>query len=261
MRLVYNYCLNPVVAFSAFQLVIASRSPTAAPIVAGLALGAIVIGAALCLWKIRSTKPRHALFDQLEVLLLVGPLYNTYTEKSAMYCFIQIIVNVVRALAFGAGQQSGIAQLVLLALCEGILILTLVASRPFSSRTSMNLYYTFFSSVRLLTVLFSVAFVPSMAVDDATKGWIGYVILLLHGMVLIFGFFLNAVQTIVEVFLRMAGVGDDGGGAATRGALVGSEVETCRDRVLIDVRYSACASYLAVLTGESLIRTQILPLF
>lgn len=219
VRIVFNYCLHPLVAFSAFQLIVAKNSPIVCSIIAALLLVGIVACSGFCLHRVKAAKPRHALFDQLETLLLLGPLYNTYEEKSALYAIVQMTVNIARGIAFGAAQHSGIAQLVLLAVCEVVLILTLVASRPYSPRTSMNLYNTFFASIRLLTILFSVAFVPSMAVDDSTKGWIGYVVLFMHGIVLVFGFFLNAVQTVVEVFLRLAGVGDSGGGAS-RGALV-----------------------------------------
>ena len=80
----------------------------------------------------------------------------------------------------------------------------------------MNAYHTFFSAVRLTCILLSVAFVPSLSVDEASRGWIGYVILLLHAIVLIFGFFLNALQTIIEVGARLAGAGADQRGGLTK---------------------------------------------
>jgi hypothetical protein len=66
--------------------------------------------------------------------------------------------------------------------------------------------------VRLLTTLLSVAFVPSLVVSESIRGWIGYAILLLHAMVLVFGFFLNALQTMIEVLARMTGAGEAKGG-------------------------------------------------
>jgi hypothetical protein len=243
IRLVFNYLALPLVAFSAFQLVVSGKSPTVSPAIAGLVLATVLLGAGACLYRIATEKPRHALYDQLETLLLLGPLYNTYAEKSTLFCFVQVIVILFRGLAIGAAQPSGIAQLVLLAICEIILILTLIALRPFSPRTSMNLYYVFFSAVRLLAVLFSVTFIPSLDVDNAAKGWIGYVILIMHGIVLVFGFFLNAIQTIVEVSLRMTGVGDDGEGAS-RGALVQVYFHSGKLKRVINefFRYSACVN-------------------
>ena len=80
----------------------------------------------------------------------------------------------------------------------------------------MNAYHTFFSAVRLTCILLSVAFVPSLGVAESSKGWIGYAILLLHAVVLVFGFFLNALQTIVEVVARLSGAGADTRGGLTK---------------------------------------------
>jgi len=116
-------------------------------------------------------------------------------------------------------QPSGIAQLVLLAICEVITVLTLHAFRPFHSPTSMNAFHTFFAVLKFTTILLMISFAPSLGVTEGPKGWIGYCILLMHAIVLIFGFLLNAIQTIVEVAARMAGAGGDESGA-TRGGLV-----------------------------------------
>jgi hypothetical protein len=110
---------------------------------------------------------------------------------------------------------------VLLAICEIVLILTINAFRPFPSATSMNIYHTCFAVIRLITILLSIAFVPSLNVEDSSRGWIGYAILVIHACTLVFGFFLNAVQTLIEVIARAAGAGgrDDTTGGATRGGL------------------------------------------
>ena len=178
--------------------------------------------AAWLLWLIASTRPRSYLFDDLPTVLLYGPLYNTYSDNAATFALIPVMLTFVRGIAIGAVQPSGIAQLVLLAICEVILILTLNAFRPFHSPTSMNAFHTFFAVVRLLSILLSTAFLPSLKVAPAPRGWIGYVILLLHGIVLVFGFFLNACQTFIEVVARLAGAGGEEGvgRGAARGGLV-----------------------------------------
>jgi len=132
---------------------------------------------------------------------------------------VPIFLNFLRGIAIGAVQPSGIAQLVFLAICEIVLVLTINAFRPFPTASSMNIYHTFFALIRLVTLLLSIAFVPSLGVGEATKGWIGYAILLVHACVLVFGFFLNAVQTLIEVAARVAGAGgrNDGAGPARGG--------------------------------------------
>ena len=222
IRVVFNYFLLPVVALSMYQLVVANHSPQATVALASVLILALVGFSGWLLWLVASTRPRSYLFDDLPTVLLYGPLYNTYSDNAATFALVPVMLAFLRGIAIGALQPSGIAQLVLLAICEVILILTLNAFRPFSSPTSMNAFHTFFAVVRLLTILLSVAFVPSLQVGDAPKGWIGYVILLMHAIVLVFGFFLNACQTLIEVIARLAGAGGEEGvrGGVARGGLV-----------------------------------------
>ncbi|KAL9040532.1 MAG: hypothetical protein Q9180_001850 [Flavoplaca navasiana] len=222
IRVVFNYFLLPIVALSMYQLLIAGHSPTVTWALAAVLLFLLVLFAAFLLWLIATTRDRSTLFDDLPTVLLYGPLYNTYSDNAATFALVPVMLTFVRGIAIGAVQPSGIAQLVLLAICEVITILTLNAFRPFHSPTSMNAFHTFFAVVRLVTVLLSVAFLPSLGVDDAPRGWVGYVVLLLHAIVLVFGFFLNACQTLVEVVARLAGAGGDEGvgGGAARGGLV-----------------------------------------
>lgn len=220
VRIIFNYFLLPIVAISMFQLIVAPRSPPSVVAMAVILLLAIIILALWILNLIFRTKPRAYLFDDLPTVLLYGPLYNTYSDEAAPFALIPAILTFIRGIAIGAVQPSGIAQLVIMAICEVILILTLHAFRPFHSPTHMNAYHTFFASARLATVLLMVAFVPSLGVTEAPKGWIGYAILLVHGIVLIFGFFMNALQTLLEVFARMAGAGGDPQHGAQRGGLI-----------------------------------------
>ncbi|KAI4173786.1 MAG: hypothetical protein LQ343_002789 [Gyalolechia ehrenbergii] len=222
IRIVFNYFLLPIVALSMYQLVVAGHSPAVTVALAAILLFLLVLFAAFLLWLIATTRDRSTLFDDLPTVLLYGPLYNTYSDNAATFALVPVMLAFVRGIAIGAVQPSGIAQLVLLAICEIITILTLNAFRPFHSPTSMNAFHTFFAVVRLVTILLSVAFLPSLGVDDAPRGWVGYVILLLHAIVLVFGFFLNACQTLIEVVARLAGAGGEEGvgGGAARGGLV-----------------------------------------
>ncbi|KAK2628135.1 hypothetical protein QTJ16_002781 [Diplocarpon rosae] len=209
IRIVFNYFLLPIVALSMFQLVVASRSPS---YTVGLAVVMMVLIIGFAIWLlyvIASTRPKSYLFDDLPTVLLYGSLYNTYSDNAAPFALIPIILTFIRGVSIGAVQASGIAQLVLLAICEVITILTLHAFRPFHSPTHMNAFHTVFSAVRFATILLMVSFAPSLGVTEGPKCWIGYAILLLHALVLICGFSLNAMQTIIEVAARMAGAGGD----------------------------------------------------
>jgi Transient receptor potential (TRP) ion channel/ML-like domain len=218
IRIVFNFFILPLISLSMFQLVVATEGPTVGVIFAAFALVAVVGFASWLTYLVVTIRPRSFLFDDLPTVLTYGPLYNTYKDEAASFAIIQIFINVLRGIAIGAVQPSGIAQLVLLAIGELILGLTLNAIRPYPAPTSMNVYHTCFAILRAITIFLSVAFVPSLGVAEAPRGWIGYIILLLHAIGLVFGFFLNALQTIVEVAARLAGAGGHGGGA-TRGGL------------------------------------------
>lgn len=218
VRIVFNYLYLPIVALSMFQLVVASRSP-AYTVALAVAMLLVLVGFAGWLFRvIARAKPRSFLFDDLSTVLTYGPLYNTYSDDAAAFAIIPLFLTLIRGVAIGAVQPSGIAQIVILAICEVVTVLTLHAFQPFHSPTSMNAYHTIFATVRLASVLLMLAFAPSLGVTEGPKGWIGYVILLLHAVVLILGFFLNSLQTMVEVAARMAGAGDNESGA-TRGGL------------------------------------------
>jgi hypothetical protein len=212
VRIVFNYFMLPIISISLFQLVVATRSPASVVATAVILLILVMGTAAWIFWLIFTTRPRAHLFDDLVTVLTYGPLYNTYSDDAAPFAFIPVLLTVIRGIAIGAIQPSGIAQIIILAICEVILILTLHAFRPFQSNTSMNAYHTFFSAVRLATTLLLIAFVPTLGVRESQKGWIGYAILLMHAIVLVFGFFLNSLQTLIEVTARLCGAGDQRGG-------------------------------------------------
>lgn len=219
VRIVLNYFLLPIVALSTFQLVVAGESQAYTVALAVVTLVIIIGFAAWLLYLIATTKPRAFLFDDLPTVLLYGPLYNTYSDEAAAFALIPVVLTFLRGIAIGAVQPAGIAQIVILAICEVVQILTLHAFKPFHSPTSMNAYHTLFSVLRLITVLMMVAFIPSLGATEGQKGWIGYAILLCHAGVLILGFFLNAVQTMVEVAARYLGAGGDDIRGQSRGGL------------------------------------------
>lgn len=237
IRILFNYFLLPIVSLSMFQLVVAPNSPVYTVALAVVLLVVLISFAAWLLVLIVRTRPRSYLFDDFPTVLLYGPLYNTYSDGAVAFSVVSVLLTFIRGVAIGAVQPTGVAQLVLLAICEVVLVLTLMAFRPFHRATSMNIYHGGFAVVRFITILMSVVFAPSLDVPAGPRGWIGYAILLLHGMALIFGFFLNALQTLIEVLARLAGAGGEGGieGRAARGGLV--KVSICIS--------SDCVNFLA----------------
>lgn len=219
VRVAFNYFLLPIVALSTFQLVAAGESPAYVVALSVVTLAAIIGFTVWLLRVIIRARPRSDLFDDLPTVLLYGPLYNTYTDAAAGFALVPILLGILRGIAIGGLQASGIAQIAILASVEVVQLLTIVYFRPFDSQTSMNAYHSLFSLMRLITTLLMIAFAPSLGVTEGPKGWVGYVILVLHGGVLVFGFFLNALQTLIEVVARLLGAGGDDMRGLTRGGL------------------------------------------
>ena len=196
-----------IVTLSCYQLVIGSSSP---PFQLGLSVITLIL---LCIalpvvlvWIV--SRNQH-LFADLNVLLALGPLYNTYADSKVLFCAVVFVIRLFQGIVIGAAQASGIAQITLLALLEIFFLVALNIWRPFHRRTSMNGWHTFMASVRLLVLFFLIAFIPSLSVSAGVRGWIGYTLLVIHGVVLIFVFLLNVIQTLVEITARLAGAGED----------------------------------------------------
>ncbi|KAF2168437.1 hypothetical protein M409DRAFT_53116 [Zasmidium cellare ATCC 36951] len=219
-RLLLNFFILPIVALSLFQLVVSTHSPASVIACAVVLLVIMMVCAAWILRMVWTTKPRTLLFDEMPTVLLYGPVYNTYSDDAATFALVPVLITFMRGVAIGAVQPSGIAQIIILAVCEVILILTLLGLRPFRGKTSMNFYHITFALVRLIAVLLMIAFVPTLGITEPPRGWIGYVILLLHACVLIFGFFLNSAQTLIEVIARSLGAGSDAQNGAVRGSIL-----------------------------------------
>lgn len=219
IRIVFNFFLLPLVALSMFQLVVVSESPAYTVSLAVVTIALLLLFSGWLLYLITTTKPRSVLYDDLPTVLLWGPLYNTYSDEAAAFALIPALMTFIRGIGIGAVQPAGIAQIIILAICEVVQVITLHAFKPFSSPTSMNAYHTLFSVLRFATIILMTAFVPQLEVSDGPKGWIGYVILLIHGGVLVLCFMLNALQTVIEVIARLMGAGGDDNKGLSQGPL------------------------------------------
>lgn len=219
VRIVFNYFLLPIVTFSTFQFVVAGQNPAYIVAMAALTLAVIIVFGGWLLYLIMTTKPRPFLFEHLPTVLLYGPLYNTYSDEGAFFALVPIMLSFIRGIAIGAVQPSGIAQVILLAICEIIQLLTIQAFRPFPSESSMNAFHGMVSGLRLVTVLLMIAFIPALGVTEGPRGWVGYAILLIHAGVLVLAFFLLALKTVAEVTAHLSGAGGFDVTGQTRGGL------------------------------------------
>ena len=199
-----------LVTLSCYQIVVTGQSPkfqVGLSIVCLIILG--ILAPALLFWIISRYSPREYLYDDLHVLLFLGPLYNTYQSSGLLFVGFHYSIRLLQGIVIGAAQASGIAQITLLAGLEVFFLVAINVWRPYNPRTSMNGWHTFMAVMRLIVILFLIAFIPSLNVDPGVRGWIGYTLLVIHAAILVFVFVLNVFLTIVEIAARLVGAGED----------------------------------------------------
>ncbi|KAI0460266.1 integral membrane protein [Xylaria acuta] len=220
IRIVFNYFLVPIVTFSTFQIVVAKQIPDYLLVPGVVTFLLIVASTIWFIYVMVTTKPRAHLSDDLPTALLYGPLYNTYKDEAAWFALVPIILNIFRGAVIGGGQPSGITQVSLLAICEFVQGTVILFLRPFHPATWMNAYHVSLFVLRFFSIILMSTFTSGSETSEAQKGWIGYAILLIHGLVLFTAFLMNAVITIFEVIFRLGGAGNDNIGGQTRGGIV-----------------------------------------
>lgn len=201
-RFAFTYFMVPTFTASAFHLTRSATNQIGTTAFAAIYLAG-QMGTLIWLTHIVWTfRPRSALFDELPLLLTFGTFYNTFREQSLKYFIVCQYTNVVRGIAFGALQPSGVAQLSILAVCEIVTLLTVSGIKPYARETSMNLWHSTFAIIRLLTLLLMMTFVLEVNASDAVKGWVGWIILGIHAIVLLCAFVFKALQAFLELALR-----------------------------------------------------------
>lgn len=210
IRLIFNLFALPLLTYSFFQIFIISRkeSPVVADVFSVIVLIGWMVGAGWLTFKIVTVYPKSDLFDDLSKLLTYGTLYNTYVEHKVNFFVIELLLALFRGLTFGAIQDSGLAQITLLAAIELAYLISLISFRPFHSATNMNLISAISSLIRFSEIFLLIPFVGSLQVSATARGWIGYTILLTNCVVIILYFF-HVVQTFIELLIRMSGAGSN----------------------------------------------------
>jgi hypothetical protein len=104
----------------------------------------------------------------------------------------------LQAIGVGGLQAFPLAQLFMLIVCEAFVIVSqLTSKRSLLVRTSTTVYI----SVARLISLFLIS-IFAMPITDTARQWIGYVVLILHGLAILAGFFIKHAWKIYETVFR-----------------------------------------------------------
>ncbi|KAL4794290.1 hypothetical protein BDV19DRAFT_195859 [Aspergillus venezuelensis] len=194
-RLVLDYFLLPLLCFSLFQMNNAqwfSIYHTSLALVAvALLAGALV----LITFRLAKTGRQSVFFHQQDFLPgAIGQHWVFYTLYG---------VPIIKGIAIGGLQLSGLAQVILLAGCE----IWILASGLWNWRAGLFTWRpALLASARLAALLMSFAFVPEVGATDRTRGIIAYCILSLHLFVLVGGFVIDCIYEPLRYTLYKHGV-------------------------------------------------------
>ncbi|EAW19327.1 uncharacterized protein NFIA_092880 [Aspergillus fischeri NRRL 181] len=175
----------PLLAYLAYPFVLVAELPSYRICLMVLMIG-VLVGSNLFVARYQTKqKPRRSDHNSSKA----SPRFDTAMEYIAHY--LLYCLPLMQGLAIGGLQLWGWVQLLLLGGCELIILAHLILQRRTKFMLSKSAWCT---AVRLLTLILSVAFVcPSR---EVTRQWIGYFILVLHGVVVVFGFLFISVWHI-----------------------------------------------------------------
>ncbi|GIJ97959.1 hypothetical protein Aspvir_000067 [Aspergillus viridinutans] len=167
----------PLLAYLAYPFVLVGHLPSYRICLMVLMIG-VLIDSNLFIARYQTIqKPRRSDHDSSKA----SPRFQTAMEYIAYY--LLYCLPLIQGLAIGGLQLWGWVQLLLLGGCEVVILAHLVLQQRTKLIFSKSAWCT---AVRLLTLILSVAFVcPSR---EITRQWIGYFILVLHGVVVVLGF-------------------------------------------------------------------------
>lgn len=207
LKLSHHLFALPLITFSFFQCILTNRGggPVYLSILSTLVLVAWILIAIYICRHLSKVNPRQALYDDMATLLRYGTFYNTYNEHGSIFFVVELTTTFFRGMTFGAIQMSGLAQIILLAVIELFYFFCILIIKPYDSETSMNLISSLFTVLRFMLIFLSLPFLESLNIDLVVRQWLGYVILILHGLVVLL-FLMHGIQVIVEVLLRNNGV-------------------------------------------------------
>ncbi|KAH3229073.1 hypothetical protein LV164_007148 [Aspergillus fumigatus] len=175
----------PLLAYLAYPFALVPHLPSYNICLIVLMIG-VLVGSNLFVARYQTKqKPRRSDHNSSEA----SPRFDTSMEYIAHY--LLYCLPLIQGLAIGGLQLWGWVQLLLLGGCEVITLAHLIIQRRTKFMLSKSAWCT---AVRLLTLILSVAFVcPSR---EITRQWIGYFILVLHSVVIVFGFLFISVWHI-----------------------------------------------------------------
>ncbi|KAK0369800.1 integral membrane protein [Colletotrichum limetticola] len=188
LRGILSYFMFPLAALSFYQLDNASILPAYHT---SMAVALILAMMAAFIWLIRKIPTRSLgvlVFDSTKRYRQLRAVDDA-RRRDGTFIFVLFALTFVRGAAVGGLQISGPAQLAVLGACELVLLASIAGFQAYSTFSIGSIAAT----IRLCSLIFLVAFLPGLATPISVKSAIGYLLLAVHGGMLLLGFFVPAL--------------------------------------------------------------------
>jgi hypothetical protein len=196
LRVVLSYFTLPLVAFSFYQFDNAPFLPGYHTSLATLLLVCIIAAFFWLVYQVPVRSLGMLVFDSKRYQSM-SPL-STKDRYGNLFIMILFVSSFIRGVAIGGLQVSPEAQFVILGSGE---IILLVCVSGFQAYPMWSIG-TMSSVFRLLTVGLMAAFLPGLGASLGAKSLIGYVILGMHSVMLLCGFFVPAMYNVCLIGVR-----------------------------------------------------------
>ncbi|KAI8376030.1 uncharacterized protein BYT42DRAFT_546763 [Radiomyces spectabilis] len=148
---------------------------------------------AIVLFNIR---PSSLMYSDITMLLRYGSLYNLFKEDHYPFFIPFLVCKVIVSAMLGIFQSEGVAQVVVVLLCELALLAALYLRWPFVDR-HINVYSVIFAAFRVVITIFNLVYIDGLGVLERDKQYIGYLQVLLHCVALFLMFLLTVKNVVV----------------------------------------------------------------
>lgn len=195
----------PVTAVSVYHLTL-HRTSIVSKVFAALSFAFISVAIpTFIMYKISRT-PTGKLYEAARTLLGLGPIYNVYEQEKQLYRTLPLLGSLLSGIAIGAGQDSGLAQTIVLIVVELVVFLATAVWSPWGQGAGMGGTVIFTSIARISSIVLAMILAPNVSVEEGSQQWLAYVVLILQALVFIFYFFMVLVK-ILEGLIRLFGGG------------------------------------------------------
>ncbi|KAK1689507.1 hypothetical protein BDP55DRAFT_545915 [Colletotrichum godetiae] len=188
LRGILSYFMFPLAALSFYQLDNASILPAYH---ISMAVALILGMMAAFIWLIRKIPTRSLgvlVFDSTKRYRHLHAVDDA-RRRDGTFVFVLFALTFVRGATVGGLQISGPAQLAVLGACELVLLASIAGFQAYSTFSIGSIAAT----IRLCSLVFLVVFLPGLATTNGVKSAVGYLLLAVHGGMLLLGFFVPAL--------------------------------------------------------------------